>query len=165
MAQTQPQPQPPRGVPPANTVSAARDVVSVACKLPNGLILRGFDERKEVELVLGGGTRDVEVHRPNGDQVVIGGTMARFGDPRPPILTAGGYRITRDVPRALWEQWLNANRNSDLVRNHLVYAHEHHDHVEDWSREHAAAVSGLEGIDPDNPGKRVRGIVRAERPK
>lgn len=162
MAQTQqPQARPPAYVPPV--ADSAREVVSVACKLPNGFVMRGFLKTREVELVLGGGSRDVDVHRPTGEETTIGGTAARFGV-APPILV-NGYRITRNVPKALWDNWYEANRNSDLVKNHIVYAAEAHDDAKAWSREHESVLTGLEGIDPDEPGKRVRGIQRAEKPR
>ncbi|TXN33906.1 hypothetical protein [Methylobacterium sp. WL19] len=146
-----------------NTVTEAREVVSVACKLPSGFIMREFTPQAETELVLGGGSRDVTVHRETGRQVVVKGVAYRFGSP-PPVLV-NGYRITRDVPKDLWDNWYEANKASDLVRNHIVYADVRHDDVKAWGRDHEAAPSGFEGIDPDGPNKRVRGIERADRPK
>lgn len=152
-----------QGVAPTNTVHAARDVVAVACKMPTGLILRGYDPHQEVE-VIPNGTRDVTVYRENGEQVVLGGTTARFGSPQP-ILTTGGYRITPNVPKKLWDNWYEANKSSDLVKNHIVYAHEDADQAAEFARKHDYVLTGLEGIDPDNPGKRVRGIERNDRAK
>lgn len=154
---------PRQGVPPTNTVTEAREVVSVACKLPSGFILREFHPNQETEQVLGGGTRDVTVYRATGDQVVIKGAGWRPGD-TPPILI-GGYRITPNVPKRLWDNWYAANKDSDLVKNHIVYARSQQSDAEAWSREHEKAPTGLEGIDPENPGKRVRGIERAEKPR
>jgi hypothetical protein len=165
MAQPQPQNLPRQGVAPTNTISSSREVVSVACKMPNGLILRSFVPHQETELVLGGGTRDVTVYRQSEDQVVIGGTAARIGDPRPPILVEGGYRVTPNVPKRLWDAWYEANKASDLVRNRLIYASERREDAEAFSREHEKVDTGLEGIDPSNPGKRVRGIVPGDKPK
>lgn len=154
----------PIGSAPSNTVHSAREVVSVACKMPNGLILRGLDRTIVQELVQGGGVRDVECYVPNGEQVVLGGTAARYGDPRPPLLTASGYRITPNVPKKLWDDWYAANKASDLVKNRIIFAHTDHASVEKFGREHDHVVTGLEGIDPKNPQKHVRGITPAERP-
>lgn len=169
MAQPDRQPQPGAviGGPPASNVQSARDVVSVACKTPNGLVLRNFVPSNEPQQVLGpnGGFREVTVYRDTGEQFVIGGTAQRPGDPRPPILAEGGYRITRNVPKALWEAWYEANKASDLVRNRIVFASEKHEDVKAFSREHETVMTGLEGIDPANPGKHVRGIVPADKPK
>ncbi|WP_053080456.1 hypothetical protein [Methylobacterium variabile] len=144
-----------------NTATAARDVVTVGCKLPCGFIMREFAATPETELVMGGGAREVTVHRPTGQQVTILGTGARAGLP-PPILVRG-FRLTPDVPKALWDNWLAANRDSDMVRNGLVYASPQQRDVEAFAREHESARTGLEGIDPDNPGARVRGIQRLEK--
>lgn len=165
MAQPQHNPLPRQGIAPTNTITAAREVVSVACKMPNGIILRTFVPRTESELVLGGGSREVTVYRETEDQIVIGGTAARIGDPRPPILVEGGYRITQNVPKSLWDAWYAANKHSDLVKNRLIYASEKREDAEAFSREHESVVTGLEGIDPANPGKRVRGIVPGDKPK
>ncbi|AWB21232.1 hypothetical protein DA075_10170 [Methylobacterium currus] len=146
-----------------NTVTAARDVVTVGCKLPGGLIMREFVEAQETEVVQGGPPRQVAVHQPTGQQITILGTGARIGLP-PPILVRG-YRLTPNVPKALWDGWLAANRNSDMVRNGLIYASPQQRDVEAFAREHETARTGLEGIDPDNPGARVRGIQRGDKPK
>jgi hypothetical protein len=167
MAQPDRQPQPGAviGGPPASTIHSARDVVSVACKHPSGFVLRNFAPIRETEQVLGGGVRDVTVYRDTGEQFVIGGTAQRPGDPRPPILAEGGYRITRNVPKTLWDAWYEANKASDIVRNRIMFASEKHEDVKAFSREHETVMTGLEGIDPTNPGKHVRGIVPGDKPK
>jgi hypothetical protein len=137
--------------------------VTVACKLPFGLIIRGFREVKEQEAVLGGGVRDVVVHRPTGDAVRIRGTAAMYGQ-RPP-LTIGGYAFTYNVSKDLWDQWYKANRDSDLVKRDIVYASETQEAAEGWARDHAGVVTNQEGIDPDHPDRYVRKIQRADRPK
>ena len=165
MAQPERQPQAPIGSAPSNTVHSARDVVSVACKMPNGLILRGMQKVVEQELVQGGGVRDVERYVANGEQIVLGGTSARPGDPRPPLLTASGYRVTPDVPKKIWDDWFEANRTSDLVRNRIVFAHSDRSEVEKAVSRFDHVGTGLEGIDPANPHKHVRGIAPADAPR
>lgn len=154
---------PARGVPQANTVTKSRDVVAVACKLPNGIILRAFVPNQEQELVLGGGSRDVTVYRETEDRFVVGGTAARVGDP-PPILVEGGYRITT-VPKPLWDAWYEANKNSDLVKNRLIYAAEKEEDARAFSLDNDGTLSGLEALDPTAPGKRVRGIEPGGKPR
>lgn len=36
----------------------------------------------------------------------------------------GGHGITEDVPKELWELWLRANKDRDLVKNGFIFAHE-----------------------------------------
>ena len=146
------------------TIMSARDVVSVACKMPNGLILREMSREDTQEPVLGGGMRSVTYHRPTGEQVAIKGTSGVYGQPAP-ILTAGGFRITKDVPKAIWDSWYEHNQKSDMVRNGLIFASEKYEDTKAFAREHESAMSGLEGIDQNNPGKHVRGIVRGDKPK
>jgi hypothetical protein len=165
MAQPERHQQGPIGQAPSNTVNSAPEVVSVACKMPNGLILRGMTEVVISELVQGGGARDVKQYVPNGEQIILGGTAARVGDPRPPLLTASGYRVTHNVPKDLWDAWFEANKNSDLVKNRIVFGHSDNASVEKFGRTHDAVVTGLEGVDPKNPQKHVRGIAPENAPK
>jgi len=159
------QPSAPTGSAPGNTIHAARDVVSVACKMPNGLILRGMNRDIVQELVQGGGVRDVVQFTPSGEQIVLGGTSARVGDPRPPLLTASGYRVTPNVPKHLWDDWYAANKTSDLVKNRIVFASEKAEDVQAFGRQHDTVVTGLEGIDARNPQKHVRGIAPQDAPR
>ena len=153
------------GAAPTTTVNSARDVVEVACKLPNGLILREMTETIEFEQILGAPeSRQVKYHRPTGEQVVIEGVGFRIGD-TPPILVNGGYRITRNVPKRIWDSWFDANKNSDLVKNKIIYASEKRDDVHAFAREHEKVVTGLEGIDPNAIGKRVPGVSLLDRPR
>lgn len=156
--------------PPANvvgqtTVTAARDVISVACKLRNGIIIREMHKTIEAEPVQGGGMRENTYYRPTEAQVVIHGTEVPFGLPQP-ILIEGGFRVTRDVPKDLWDSWYEHNKKSDLVRNGLIYASEKYENTRGHAREHEKAITGLEGVDPKNPSKHVRGIAPiSDRPK
>ena len=147
-----------------NTVTSAREVVNVACKLQNGIILREMQRNVEAEPVQGGGMRDVTYYRPTERQVVIEGTIAPFGLPVP-ILVEGGFRVTRNVPKDIWDSWYDANKKSDLIARGLIFASEKFDDIRAFSREHEKVVTGLEGVDPKNPGKHVRGIVPGDKPK
>jgi hypothetical protein len=133
--------------------------VTVACKLPHGLILRvfGFDTRSEP--VMGGGSKEVKVARQIGESVTLNGNAVPFGKaPEHPII--GGYALTHGVDKELFDKWLEQNRDSDLVRNRLIFAYESQDKAVDRAKEHAKARSGLEPIDPDNLPK---GIQAADR--
>lgn len=153
MAQAAPQP-----------ASQAGAKVTVASKMPNGIVLRGFVESNEREPVMGGGTRDVTIFRENGQSAVVQGTQVRVGVP-PPLLF-GGYRMTPNVPKDLWDEWLKANRDSDMVRNRLIFAQDDDRRTQDEAKSYGSIETGLEGVDPANPGKSIRSnIQRLERPR
>ena len=69
-----------------------------------------------------------------------------------PHLIVGGYGITT-IPRDFWERWLKANERSDVVREKIVFAMPDEGRAQGFALEHAEIRSGMEPIDPDNPGR------------
>lgn len=128
--------------------------VTVGCKLPNGLYLRAFRMVTRTEAVLGGGVREYQIAEPIGEPVKINGYAAPFGmAPDAPI--SGGYALTSGIDEDLWNSWLEANKDSDLVRNNLIFASGRADHAQGRGREQAALRSGLEPLDPNNLPKGI----------
>jgi hypothetical protein len=74
------------------------DVVTVACRLPNGLTLQLS-----------------QVGRRYGPRYKVLGTR---DEPSP-----GGFALTRGVPRAFWEAWVEQNRGRDYVVHRHVFAY------------------------------------------
>jgi len=136
--------------------------VCVACKLPAGLVIRGHDKRTEREAVMGGGTREYDVYRWNGEEAEIFGVAAPYGQ-APKCLIVAGYALTHNVSKDLFDNWYAANKDGALVKNKLIFAYESADRAQACAKEHEKTISGFEPIDPENPGKKVRGIVKAER--
>jgi hypothetical protein len=124
--------------------------VTVACKLPHGLWLKVFRTEDWDEPVMGGGyrktTRAVELpeHR-----VLIGGVAAPFGmSPASPMVA--GYALTHGVPAAVWEKWLDDNKDSDIVRKKLIFAYAKEADTAAAAKENEGRRSGLEPLDPTN---------------
>ena len=136
--------------------------VTVACKLPAGIVMRAYVPGTEPEVVLGGGTRDRTVFRPTGEEAVIFGTAAPFGQ-APKCNVVAGFALTPNVKKDLFDNWYSANKDGALVKNRLIFAYESLDRVQDRARESEKAISGFEPIDPDDPGKKVKGISKADR--
>ena len=157
-----PQPVPPK---------RSGETVTVACKTPNGLILRVFDMVPEYEQVMGGGNREVKVARQTGDPVVLNGNTV---DPArtsrgeyPEHQIVGGYALTPGVSRDFWERWLAENKSHPAVLNGLVFAHGTEAAARDQARDGAKLKSGLEPIDPEHPAAKIPGgsnIQRGDRP-
>ena len=145
--------------------------VTVFCKLPAGLRLRLHEVREENELVMGGGSRKVKLARPMGEPVVINGTAAPHGHaPRDKagnyILVSGGYAATPNVDKDFWDKWMYQNNELDLVRNHLIYAHEKPAEAEAWARDHVSIRTGLEPLTPtiaDGGGRVIQTDPRTPR--
>lgn len=131
----------------SSEVKQARDVVTVACKMPNGIILRGFRKTTVTEVTLGG-TREVEKWVEDGRRAKV------FGPAAPPgmaarVPTQGGYALTPNIPADLWATWLEQNRDSELVRNNIIFASPRIDLVAGQSLEYKKQRSGLEPLTPD----------------
>ena len=136
--------------------SRAGQKVTVACKVPNGLIVRAFEWSEEYVPVYGGGTKLERIARPTGEQVLIHGPATAFGEmPTAPIMS--GYALTYNVDAEIWDIWLEQNKHSDIVKKHQVMAHDSANYAQGWAAEHASVRSGLEGINPgtmrDSSGK------------
>ena len=136
---TNPPPQKRKAAPRA--AEGYEETVTVACKLPNGLILRVFDMRPQDEHVMGGGVRKSHVAVEREERVTLFG----FSHPQnaaPRCRIANGYALTPNVPKDFFDEWMKQNAKSDLVKNHLIYAHEEEASAIDYAKEHAELRSG-----------------------
>lgn len=123
--------------------------VTVACKMPNGLMLRVFNEVEVSVPLFGGGTKTVKEYQEveGAPRVQIKGTAVAFGQ-TPRAAMAGGYALTPNVDAEFWEQWLAQNRTSDMVRNNLIFATKQPAQARDKAKEQAGIKSGLEPLNP-----------------
>jgi hypothetical protein len=143
--------------------SSAGAKVTVACKLPAGIVIRPYRWITRNENVMGGGSREVREAVTAGAPVVIRGYASKQNEaPRGPIV--GGYALTFGVDKEIWDQWLEANRDSDMVRNELVFAHESREVAMAWAKEHEKTVSGLERMNPDGDPRAPRAPANVGNP-
>lgn len=121
--------------------------VTVACKIPNGLVLRLHDWHEEEEPVFGGGTKVKKMARPNGLQIVLNGSAVPFGViPSYPII--GGYALTHNVDAELWDEWCRQNAKADVLTKKQIFAYEKPDDAAAAAKDHESVRSGLEPINP-----------------
>lgn len=141
---------------PTTKAGRAGQKVTVACKVPNGIVIRAFEWNEEDVPVFGGGIKTAQVARPTGVQVLIHGPAFPFGE-QPKVVNSGGYALTPNVDAEVWEIWLEQNEKSDLVTKHQIFAYDRMEMASDCAKEHAGVRSGLEGINPgvvkDKDGK------------
>lgn len=140
----------------ASTNSGAT-TVTVACKHPHGLKLRLFEMVERTE-VTHGGTRTIKVAQERHDTVTIKGN-AHPQNRAPNATISHGFALTHGVPKEFWDAWVEQNKDSDLVKNGLIFAHAGAANTEAESREKESVKSGLERLDPDNL---PRGIAKAD---
>src|SRR5262245_49212701 len=100
--------------------------VTVACKLPHGLVLKLYEMVPHDEPVLGGGTRTSQIAQvTNHPPVVLKGYLAAG---RPRILGGKtGYALTHGVNREFFEEWLRQNADLPAVKQRLIFASDRSD--------------------------------------
>lgn len=121
-------------------------VVSVACKHQPGILMRVFDLTEYDVPVLGGGTRKESRATASEAPIKINGPAVPHGQ-APGYLIIGGYAITPNVPAAIATKWMMQNKDSDLVRNNLIFISDKADTVEKKAKEQKEIRSGLERLD------------------
>lgn len=123
--------------------------VTVACKVPNGIVMRVFSMVDDHEPVMGGGTRRVKKAVPVGESVHIFGPAVPFGA-APRVLIAGGYALTTGVPEDIATEYMKQNADGDIVKNQQVFIYATEASARDAALERADIKSGLEPLDPQN---------------
>lgn len=138
--------------------------VTVACKVPGGLRLRLFEMVDALETIPGVGQRTAKMAQPVGEQVVINGPAHPVN--RAPLHEInGGYAMTFGVPKDFFNEWMRQNKDSAMVKNRLIFAHENTDHARGQAREQAEIRTGIEGINPDGDPRLGADLKMAEEQK
>lgn len=126
----------------------AAKTVTVACKLPMGMLLHLQQSYKDSEQTPNG-VREVTRHRKVGDGVTIAGPAMPVGEPNAPQKQiVGGYALTRGVDADFWTQWLEQNKDASYVKNGIIFAAATRDAAEDKAEDQLKVKSGLEPLDP-----------------
>ncbi len=144
--------------------------LTVACKIPNGIMFDLYDMIDDFEPLLGGGQRPIKRAEPLGIRVSLRGPARdlqamRAGEYVENPL-AGGYALTVGVPRDQWEKIERDYKDHPALVNKLVFAAKNDMDAISEARDYRSIETGYEAIDPDNPQKKtgIRSVSRAERP-
>lgn len=135
--------------------------VTVGCKFPNGMHLRTFVMREVEEQVAGGGVRKTKRAELAEVFTVAGPSKPHNRETSKQI--QDGYALTMGVSAAFWNTWLEQNKDSDMVKNGLIFAHGGLNDVRAEATEKAKVKTGLERIDPKAIPKNLR--VEPAKPK
>lgn len=122
--------------------------VTVACKLPHGLILRLFEMVDHDEAQPGGGYKTIKRARPRGEEIRIKGYQEPNRNVPPPAMD-GSYALTHGVDKDFFDEWMKQNADHPAVKNKLIFASEKTENVRAQVRENEGRRSGFEPIDPD----------------
>jgi hypothetical protein len=132
------------------------ETVTVACKLPHGLVLRLHEQVETPEPLPGGGTKKVKVWRPiNMAPVVLKGYLDRYNPGNAPVSKGSSFALTEGVDKDFFDAWLKQNHDHDAVANGLIFAANNSDTLNGLVKDFAGTRSGLEPIDPDKLPKRI----------
>jgi hypothetical protein len=127
--------------------------VTVACKIPSGVVLQLCKKTTYFEETMTGarerqrwdkGGRTVTVRGPAYPNGVV---PANFPE-KPQIV--GGYALTPGIDADFFDDWLEQNKLNPIVENHMIFAFDRHDDAVAASKEHRALLSGLEPLVPGN---------------
>ena len=143
---------------------AAANTVTVACKIQNGLRLRGGSFYEVSVPVLGGGLRVEKQWRANGTEVLIKGPgrdPARGDDPSSP--NNDGYALTFGVDAEFMEAWLKDNADLDAVKNGLILVHSNKTELKAQTREFRDQRTGLEPLSQAGDPRVPKKVGKADR--
>lgn len=63
----------------------------------------------------------------------------------------GGHGITENVDKEFFDKWVAQRKDSPMVKNGLVFAHERSGNAQAEAKEKAKTKTGFEGLDQDKP--------------
>lgn len=136
------------------TKAASRKTLTVACKLPHGLLLRIGKMTDRDEPVMGGGVKTVKKFQPVGAPIRINGYAAPYGR-SPACNVAGGFALTPNVDADLFMEWLSQNEQHPAVVAGLIFAATEESDAAAKARDGRALRNGLEPLaqrdDPRTP--------------
>jgi hypothetical protein len=136
--------------------------VTVASKLPFRLELQCCVKRTQQRRFQGEVWTE-EVYFKDGPIVTINGTAYPNGQVpegyRPRPKTVGGYALTPNVPKDLFDAWLAENKDSAMIKNRLVFGYEQKDAVDGRARENTDVDSGLGPLIPDSDRRMPKKVI------
>jgi hypothetical protein len=138
--------------------------LTVACKIPTGLILQVYASEDFQEPVMGGGhkTSKRAYVDPRFKPVKLNGPARAIGKDVSHEIR-NGVGLTHGVDADLFAAWLAQNKDADYVVKGLVFANLKPSEVDAQAKDHISLKSGMERIDPNNlPDEFKRKIKTAD---
>jgi hypothetical protein len=132
--------------------------VTVYCKLPTGLRIRNFVMVEVTEHRLGGGTNTFKQADQRGEDILLWGNIFRIGDPMTHRIV-GDYGVTEGVNKESWDNWLEANKDTPMVKNGLVFAAEKRDFGDGEANDRRDTLSGLERMQKDGDPRAPKAVA------
>jgi hypothetical protein len=138
--------------------------VTVACKIPPGLVLQlqrpleKYEDTREGPQPRTYWVKYGPIHVVKGPAYPCGTVPKGF--PKPPIIE-GGYALTPGIPADFWEQWAEQNKNADFFHpangadHGAIFAYPDMEDVVAAAAEQEGCLTGLEPLstDEDSQGR------------
>jgi hypothetical protein len=130
--------------------------VTIACKIPNGIVMRIYEMVDTIEPSPMGGRQIKQARQVGKDYRIKGATT-----PTPSSMQYNqlmhGYGITQNVPKDVWDKWVKDNADAPMVQNKLIFAYEDSNQTFNRaSKQRKEGIrSGLEPLDPFNLPKGI----------
>jgi hypothetical protein len=140
----------------------SRSHVTIACKWGPGIFMTIYRQEEDFEMVIGGGQRRVTRAVAITDPVKINGPHVKWGK-TPAFVIEGGYALTSNVPADVAEHWMEANKDSPMVRNNLIKICEDQEYLVEECREFQETKSGIERLDTRTIHKNGKEVPRDHR--
>lgn len=137
--------------PQASVIPKSAGTVTVACKVPTGVVIQLCRKTEYAEETMQGTRMRVRYDRYGPIVIVRGpaqpaGTAPR-GYVRPVVV--GGYALTPGVDADFWKAWLEQNKDSPLVLSGQIFAHGTTASTRAQAQEQREVTSGLEPLNMD----------------
>lgn len=139
---------------------AATATVTVACKLPHGLLLQLQKAVEAAEPTQSNPERKVTRYERFGKVVRINGCAIPMDRPSSKELR-GGYALTRDVDAEFFSKWLEQNKEHPAVEGGFIFASEQPAVLDRHLERNATRRTGLEPADPNDLPAEFRKIETA----
>lgn len=136
---------------------SGKDTITIACKLPTGIVMR-LNRPIEVRIPMLGRPGEFIVDKmdqPDLDtQYIVAGPLR--GDV---LTTVGGYALTPGIPRDFAEEWFRQFKDASFVKSGMIFMEGNEQRSRDRAREQEEIRSGYERLNPDFTQKSVRGKI------
>jgi len=124
--------------------------VTVACRLPHGLVLQLQRQTSRPEPVMGGGFRDVHVWEKVGQTVTLKGWSHPVDRAAPTDIT-NGYALTYGVDAEFMTAWMEQNADHPAVISGNIMVMTRTGDIKTKTQDHVGERVGFEPHDPKNP--------------
>jgi hypothetical protein len=138
------------------------DTVVVGCKLPSGFLLRVFEFVDSTEATPAG-SKKAKVARQLPQVFEAKGSATQPNKAPAHIVTESGAGLTQGCPRELWELWLAQNKDTDLVKNGLIFAYDDLASARDLASEREGQKTGMEPMSQTGDPRAPKSIKKGDR--